>query len=185
MTPFFASWFGLGYLPKMPGTWGTLGVMPLLYILYWTSFKFTLRFDLIVLAASIITFFWGWWLCFNILEKFRIEDRQSLLARSDKKKYDPSWIVIDEVSGFLLTVSLVFFGKAICLSVLGHVQSTVLIFASFILFRIYDILKPWPIHAVETWMSSQERFQSLSIMLDDIIAAVMAAATIYIVFYWF
>ncbi len=185
MTPIFASWFGCGYLPKMPGTWGTLGAIPLLYVLNFLSVKFALRFDYIVLVSAVVTFLWGWSLCSKVLYKFKMGDNHEAVDKNDKKKYDPSWIVIDEVAGFLLTISLVFWGAKTSNTMLDQIQCIVLFFASFMLFRIYDILKPWPIYAIETWMSIQERFQSLSIMLDDIIAAVMAAATIYMVFYWF
>ncbi|MGZ8097062.1 MAG: phosphatidylglycerophosphatase A, partial [Methylosarcina sp.] len=45
------------------------------------------------------------------------------------------------------------------------------VIVGFILFRIFDILKPWPIRWVDQRISG-----GLGIMLDDVLAAVFAGA---------
>ncbi len=72
---------------------------------------------------------------------------------------DPSQIVIDEFVGLWLV--LLPFAK---------VSPTELLLA-FIFFRFFDIVKPWPVNAAEHWMR-----QGFGIMLDDVVAALMAMA---------
>ena len=85
-----------------------------------------------------------------------------ITAHNTEKKlgYDSKHIVIDEFSGYLLTA--IFIPKSI-----------VYLFAAFILFRIFDILKPPPIKKLEQVVSG-----GAGIMLDDILAAVYANACI-------
>ncbi len=70
---------------------------------------------------------------------------------------DASQIVIDEVVGVWL-VFLPFY----------KVSLTMLI-AGFLLFRIFDILKPWPICTAEHCMRD-----GYGIMIDDVVAGIMA-----------
>ncbi|WP_027722455.1 phosphatidylglycerophosphatase A family protein [Maridesulfovibrio zosterae] len=70
---------------------------------------------------------------------------------------DPSSVVIDEVLGQWI-VFLPFPGI-----VSWHV------IAGFILFRIFDIFKPWPVRASETWLKS-----GYGVMIDDVFAGIYA-----------
>ncbi len=70
---------------------------------------------------------------------------------------DASQIVIDEVLGMWL-VFLPFAKVNLPMYVAG-----------FFLFRLFDILKPWPIHAAEHYMPN-----GYGIMIDDVIAGIMA-----------
>lgn len=75
---------------------------------------------------------------------------QDLLGRED-----PSEVVIDEVAGFLLTMALLpFTWLSLCLG--------------FFLFRIFDILKPFPIKQLETLKGG------LGIVMDDLMAGIYA-----------
>jgi phosphatidylglycerophosphatase A len=70
------------------------------------------------------------------------------------RKHDPGGIVWDEMVGYWLSVAFV------------PVQWPWLL-AAFLLFRLFDILKPWPIR------QSERLFRGgLGIMADDIIAAI-------------
>ncbi len=71
------------------------------------------------------------------------------------EKVDPSEVVIDEVAGFLLTMLLV---------PLSWGTLTV----GFVLFRIFDIWKPWPAKAAE------KLHGGLGIVLDDLVAGLYA-----------
>ncbi len=80
----FLSFFGAGFLPKAPGTWGTLATLPFLYLLglFNPPFFLFIPFLLILTAGS----------CF--------------IAEHIQKTYevhDPQWIVIDEVLGMSVT----------------------------------------------------------------------------------
>ncbi|MGZ8144463.1 MAG: phosphatidylglycerophosphatase A family protein [Methylosarcina sp.] len=72
--------------------------------------------------------------------------------------HDYNGIVWDEVAGYLITMWLA-----------PATWQTVIV--GFILFRIFDILKPWPIRWVDQRISG-----GLGIMLDDVLAAVFADA---------
>jgi phosphatidylglycerophosphatase A len=71
------------------------------------------------------------------------------------KKVDPSEVVIDEVAGFLLTM-------------LWIPLSWGTLLAGFLLFRLFDIWKPWPANAAE------KLHGGLGIVLDDLVAGLYA-----------
>lgn len=77
-------------------------------------------------------------------------------------KHDPGGIVWDEMVAYWLVVAFI------------PAQWPWLL-AAFILFRLFDILKPWPIKQSETLFSG-----GLGIMVDDIIAALYAMAILAI-----
>ena len=76
---------------------------------------------------------------------------------------DPGAVVIDEVAGQWLT--------------LAAVAATPLNYAiGFVLFRVYDIVKPWPASRIDRQMHG-----GFGIMLDDIVAAAYAGATLWVI----
>jgi len=77
--------------------------------------------------------------------------------------HDHGGIVWDEIAGFLLTLYWVTFSW----------QNVLL---GFVLFRFFDIVKPWPIG----WLDRQVD-GGLGIMLDDIVAGLMAAACLQLI----
>lgn len=80
------------------------------------------------------------------------------IAAEKLDEHDFGGIVWDEIAGYLITMWLVPFSW----------QAAAL---GFVLFRIFDILKPWPIKWVD-----QKVHGGLGIMLDDVLAAVFAGA---------
>ena len=76
---------------------------------------------------------------------------------------DPQIIVVDEVvgQGLVLTVTPI---------------TPVSYLLAFMLFRLFDIYKPWPIYLIDKKMKG-----ALGIMLDDVIAAFYAAVTLLII----
>lgn len=78
-------------------------------------------------------------------------------AEKELGEKDPSSVVIDEVLGQWI-VFLPFPGI-----VSWHV------IAGFILFRIFDIFKPWPVRASEKWLKS-----GYGVMIDDVFAGLYA-----------
>ena len=79
----------------------------------------------------------------------------------DMQVHDHGSIVWDEVAGILLTF-------------LWVPLSLWTVVAGFLLFRFFDIVKPWPIGPVDKYVSG-----GLGIMLDDIIAGLMACASLH------
>lgn len=73
-------------------------------------------------------------------------------------EHDFSGIVWDEIAGFLITMAFV----------LPSWQSLLI---GFVLFRCFDIVKPWPIKWIDNSVQG-----GLGIMLDDVIAGFFAAA---------
>jgi phosphatidylglycerophosphatase A len=77
------------------------------------------------------------------------------------KRHDDQRIVLDEIAGVLLTS-------------LAVAEKSLFAFALvFVFFRFFDIFKPWPIRDVDHSLEG-----GLGIMLDDLIAAVYAAACV-------
>ena len=70
--------------------------------------------------------------------------------------HDHSGIVWDEIVGYLLTM-------------MAAPRGWMWIVTGFVLFRLFDILKPWPIHLADRKVGG-----GLGIMLDDVIAGVYA-----------
>lgn len=81
--------------------------------------------------------------------------------QTPEAKKDPGWVVIDEVAGQWLTLAIV--------------PPDLLLYAvGFLAFRVFDIFKPWPIRTLE-----QKVPGALGVMIDDVAAAVYAAAVLY------
>jgi len=124
----FATGFGSGYFPVMPGTFASLVALLIFSFIPLSS----LTWILIILIFFII----GVWTS-GIVE--------------DDKGEDPGIVVVDEFVG--LWIALVFLPP-----------STTIIIAGFLIFRLFDIWKPFPINI------SQKLSRGWGIMMDDVIA---------------
>ena len=132
-----ATFFGSGLLKPASGTWGTLAALaPGLLI----AQNFGAPGLLIGTALAYLAGHWA--------------SAAWIDGTQDK---DPSPIVIDEVAGMWLTLTLA------PLTPLG-------IMLAFALFRLFDIVKPWPVRWVDKNMDG-----ATGIMLDDILAGIWAA----------
>ena len=144
---FLALGFGSGLITKAPGTFGTLVAIPIFLFLQFLS-------QSLIYLFIITMFFIG----------IYVADKTSqALAMKD-----PSCIVIDEIVGFLLLLVLVVHvpGTEISITKIDYILA-------FILFRIFDIWKPFPIDFLE------KKFKGgFGIMIDDVGAAIYA----YIIF---
>ena len=88
---------------------------------------------------------------------------------------DPQEIVIDEVIGQMLTLLAIPIYET-----LYPLPKIYYCFAAFLLFRLFDIWKPYPISYVDNNIKG-----SLGIMLDDILASVYSIITLTIIFFFF
>ncbi|NDY71211.1 phosphatidylglycerophosphatase A [Desulfobacter hydrogenophilus] len=135
-----ATGFGLGRIPFAPGTFGTLAGLPLIGLMVWLATAGTPGAAALFLVGVILCAVW-------------ISQEAEILIGGK----DPGAIVIDEMAGFCVTMTLV--------------PVTVLTLAAgFIAFRCFDILKPFPIRWFEKTFSG-----GAGIVLDDIMAGLLAA----------
>lgn len=139
-----ATWFGCGYAPKVPGTVGTLGAIPVVWALSMGS-------ELKYLAVTAV--FAG----FSILVAHLYEIE---IAGGE---HDSSELVIDEVAGFMVTMAMVpFTFKWVALG--------------FVLFRFFDMVKPWPISYIDKNMLG-----GVGAVADDLLAGIFASLCLQVI----
>ena len=118
-----ATWFGCGYVPKGPGTAGSLGGLVVAFLfVQWVQVPpvFFALLAAILLAPAI----WA----------------AGVVAREDQTE-DPQIVVVDEVVGQWITLA----GAGH----LNHAQNWKSWLLAFGLFRLFDIWKPWPVRQLE------------------------------------
>ena len=160
----FATAFGLGYLPMAPGTWGSLAGVALAYLVG------ALHAPTIQLGGLVFSnyspVFWLVLLSLaGVLAATRVAER--LGTR------DPQVVVIDEVSGQWLALAA---SPALLLPSLtpgGHANWKYYLLG-FILFRVFDIWKPFPANRAEALPGGW------GIMADDWVAGLYAAACLWL-----
>ena len=133
-----ATWFGCGRVPLAPGTAGTLGALPLYFVLRPHG-------PLVVLGAAAVLAVVGVWASNHVI--------------AETGQTDPQIVVIDEVAGVLVT-----------LSVSAPTWTSVVLGVA--LFRIFDQWKPWPARRLESLHGG------LGVVMDDVAAGVLAAAVL-------
>jgi phosphatidylglycerophosphatase A len=138
---------GIGFAPKAPGTFGSLLGPPLVIATQ------QLDLSLPVLSFVIVAF---------CLLGIPICSRASAVLG----KHDPGQVVYDEIAAFWL----VFLPQL----VVGTPITWQHAIAGFVLFRLFDISKPWPVSRLERLPGG------LGIMADDLAAGLMAAAVLLI-----
>jgi phosphatidylglycerophosphatase A len=171
-----ATWFGLGYLPKAPGTWGSIGGLAVVLLIV-DSRPFVRLFvdDIYLHGHRFPVYGVAMALCCLLFACVGVWSSSTAAAFSGKK--DPQFIVIDEVSGQMLTL---FLGASAAfpldgvmhlrhgLGFLLIVQAPIAL-VGFLLFRLFDIWKPFPIRRLEKLPGGW------GIMADDWMAGIYAA----------
>lgn len=138
----FASWFGTGFSPFAAGTVGTLAAIPFFLILS----ALPLPLYLLTLLGF---FFFSCWTAGHAEEIF---------GEKDSGK-----IVIDEVIGYLITMTAV-------------PPSWVAIVAGFLLFRFFDITKIPPARFFDRKVKN-----GYGVVLDDVVAGLYACISLHLV----
>jgi len=157
-----ATAFGLGYLPKAPGTFGSL-VGVALMALFWSRLFLYKSIDVYVHDFYFVFLPQGLTILFTLLISGVGVVVATYAARYLGKK-DPQVVVIDEVSGQLITY----------LGIGSAIANWKYLLLGFILFRVFDIWKPFPARQAESLPGG------LGIMADDWIAGVYAALGLWI-----
>ena len=151
----FATAFGIGRLPAAPGTWASLVAIiiaiPVMWLTGWMGMA----------VLALVTTVFGIWACDRYAEETGIKD--------------PKECVIDEFAGQWITCAIAGMAAmpgASALSWIGFILA-------FLLFRLFDIAKPWPIHRAE------ELHGGVGIMADDVVAGLIAGFIVFLVNYSF
>jgi phosphatidylglycerophosphatase A len=162
----FASWFGAGYLPIMPGTWGSIAALLMAFGFLDMGREYLCSvFFIIALVLTLI----GVWVCTICYRDY--EDHSTSSCHSS---FDPGWIVIDEVAGYFWAVAVA--------SVLRPVSLTSLV-VTFAFFRFFDIKKIGPVGWIENYYGKNRETIPLGIMADDVVAGILAGLFTLIVIY--
>lgn len=138
---------GSGLSPLAPGTVGTLVAVPLFVALHFLGLAG-------YLAATAALFLAGCWICGESARRLGV--------------HDYGGIVFDEIVAFLVTMLPVFF-----FPVPEPRWRWLWLGAGFLLFRFFDVVKPWPINLADRHVHG-----GLGIMLDDLLAALYAGAAL-------
>jgi phosphatidylglycerophosphatase A len=150
---------GVGNLPIAPGTLGSLvGVG--LYLTIWTGIDRLLTSNALAKRLTALYVFTPQ-LAFMLVVIFLLTMAGIWAAsRAEKllRKKDPSAVVIDEVAGQMIAL----------LSGPFWLHTWWSVFTAFLLFRLFDIWKPYPIRRLERLESG------LGIMADDVLAGAYA-----------
>ena len=115
--------------------------------LYWAIPESKSVYSLVGIA---LIFFTGVWAANQVEKETKVHDNQI--------------IVIDEIVGMLITVAL--FEKTLIWLVVG-----------FLLFRFFDIMKPFPAN------SSEKIPHGWGVMMDDVIAGIYSALCLRLIYY--
>lgn len=152
-----ATGFGAGYLPVMPGTYGSVEGVVLSLALAAVTVPVRHGFWLLSTAVVLLAIL-SLWVIAKALPHFSSED--------------PPAIVLDEVAGQALTLLVV----PLLPPAAG--MPWLAVGAGFFLFRIFDTLKPYPI-----WKLGRFR-GALGVLADDLGAGAAAAAVLYALGRW-
>ena len=157
MEKYFVTIFGIGFSKFAPGTLGSIFGVLFFYFCYNFFSKNYMLFFLFIFLIFIIS----WHYTYVYVLKNRI--------------HDPSEVIIDEFLGQLISLTPILFLNILKLEKANFFELMVL---SFLLFRFFDILKPWPIYIVDKLRTS------LSILLDDVIAGIFSSIILFIYLLW-
>ena len=151
-----STFFGYGYLTKIPGTITSLVTTIFIYIAYeylgYADLKFSVIFFLLL-------FFYSF---------YAVKD-----SEGEFKNKDPRQIVIDEVLGQAMPlIFLLYLNQNNQLSL----QIEIYYFLSFLSFRFFDIVKPFPVSYFD------KNFKNyFGIIMDDIMAGFYSMLVIYLI----
>ena len=140
----FVTMFGLGKIPKIPGTFGSLATIIILYIF----------FHVLDLSSNSIL------ICLIIISIFSFSAIAIYIKDNENK--DPKEVIIDEFIGQSIPIYLYEISHGT-----EKTSDEAIIFYGicFILFRFFDILKPFPVSYFDKNFKN-----SFGVIMDDVCA---------------
>lgn len=150
-----ATFFYVGLAPKAPGTVGSAAAIALAYLTIYAALHIGAGMRDIFISLLFCT-------CSFIVAGHMA----TVKYMRNTGSHDPKEVVIDEVAG-------VFLACTICCAYPLGVQLWESCLLIFLLFRFFDIVKPWPV----SWADGMSH--PFGVMLDDLLAGVYSAV-IYI-----
>lgn len=159
MKRLLASCFGLGRLPLAPGTWGSLP--PAIIFALMCHFGASAVLVAVVMAVLALA---GSIVC--------VKCASAVIAATGQS--DPRQLVADEFAGQAVTFLAIPF--ILMNNPFSNSQIWITVLLGFILFRFFDILKPWPIRKLEKLP------RGWGILADDLLAGLYAAIALMICF---
>ena len=151
--------FGVGLIKYFPGTIASLITASIYYISYTIKINY---FSLILI--NLFLFVYSVWMINNLEGEFE---------EIDSKK-----IVIDEFLG--QSIPILFFYIIFYEGSVSNSFFFIIVFLSFVGFRFFDILKPYPINHVDKNMKN-----GLGVILDDLIAGFFTLIVLYIFIFFY
>lgn len=148
----WATWFGSGFFPVAPGTAGSIAALPFVWFFARMGFLPLFIFTLFAFITGVAVS--------NYISGKTVSD-------------DPQIVVIDEVCGMGLTFFLVPVEVLDPFSWKGWVIALI----ATVLFRIFDVWKPWPASFFDKKMHN-----GWGMMLDDVAAGVYSMAALFIIY---
>ena len=140
----FVTMFGLGKIPKIPGTFGSLATIIILYIF----------FHILNLSSNIILI--------GLIFVFIFSFLAVAIHIKDNENKDPKEVIIDEFIGQSIPIYLYEISH-------GTEKSTdeaiIFYIIFFILFRFFDIVKPFPVSFFDRNFKN-----SFGVIMDDVCA---------------
>ena len=157
MKRLLASCFGLGRLPLAPGTWGSLP--PAIFFGLMSQMQAPAIIISIVMAALALV---GSVIC--------VKFAPAVIAATGEN--DPREVVSDELAGQAVAfLTIPFLGP----ETFSSRQIWIITAGCFLLFRLFDIAKPWPIRKLEKLP------EGWGVLADDLMAGVYAAIVLQII----
>ena len=152
-----STFFGNGYISKIPGTFTSLSTTIILYVFFEILQFKNLNYILILYS---ITFFYSFYAVMD--------------SETEFENKDPRQIVIDEVLGQSMPLILLLY-----LNQTNQINISIEIYyiLSFIFFRFFDILKPFPVSYFD-----EKHKNYFGIIMDDIMAGLYSMLAIYLVY---
>ena len=182
LSTMIATFFGIGFCQFAPGTLGSIAAFPLYFLV--TYMLIFIKGGVVSLASgdlinSLLVFF-------TALFFIGVWAAQQYSAKTGKS--DPKEIVIDEVVGQSFTICwIIFFLPYLGIEILEKFINIGIsepnfvwlnLLSAFILFRLFDITKPWPINYIDKKYKG-----GFGVMLDDVVAALFACIIHYFILY--
>ncbi len=156
----FVTFFGIGKIKKIPGTFASLFTMLLLFFLF-----HILNFSPNIILVIIILIFF--------ISLFAVK-----IYIKDLSNKDPKEVVIDEVIGQSIPLYLYEVSHGIEKDSIDALMSYLII---FVLFRFFDIAKPFPVNYFDKNFKN-----SFGVIMDDVCSGlyVVLVLILYMIFIW-